>query len=159
VFLIFDKFRPDFGKMKANLLTTCLFGCILQLSMVSVAGALKCYQCHSMDEYTCGEFFRTDETAVELTECRLSNAKYCIKTTGIYDGNLGSRRFCSERYLDNYCTYVQRPGDQREYRSCVYTCTGDGCNGSNSLNPFSWLLVSSLMIFMSTTFVTFPTVF
>jgi len=50
------------------------------------AGALKCYQCHSMDEYTCGEFFRTDETAVELTECRLSNAKYCIKTTGIYDG-------------------------------------------------------------------------
>ena len=36
MFLIFDKFRPDFGKMKANLLTTCLFGCILQLSMVSV---------------------------------------------------------------------------------------------------------------------------
>jgi len=39
-----------------------------------------------VDEYTCGEFFKADETAVELTECHLSNPKYCIKTTGIYDG-------------------------------------------------------------------------
>ena len=45
-------------------------------------------------------------------------------------GQSGVKRFCSERYLDNYCTYVQRPGDSTEYRSCVYTCEGDGCNGS-----------------------------
>jgi len=193
-----------------------------------------------MDEYTCGEYFNTDTTSVGLTECHLSEPKYCIKTTGIHDGktnwmlsgelrwtvssgirwlgldcwtdlcplsknlffplfsyerkenvfdccvvycflpcllmlafffsfslclffihyffyflgSLGSRRFCSERYLDNYCTYVQRPGDQREYRSCVYTCTGDGCNASVSLKPFHWLFFSSLIILL-----TFPTVF
>ena len=50
------------------------------------AGALKCYQCSSVDEYTCGEFFSTSETAVELSECHLSDPKYCVKTTGIYDG-------------------------------------------------------------------------
>jgi len=158
VFLNLKEFWPDLGKMKANLLITCLFGCILQLSMVSIVHGLSCYQCDSADDLRCSEELISQDLR-SLPCDSLSEARFCVKMTGIFEGNLGSKRFCSERFLDNYCTYVQRPGDQREYRSCVYTCTGDGCNGSNSLNPISWLLVSSLMILMSTTFVTFPTVF
>ena len=47
------------------------------------------------------------------------------------------QRFCSSRDWGDYCEYIQRPGDPREYRSCVFTCTGHGCNGSNSLHKAS----------------------
>ena len=44
-------------------------------------------------------------------------------------GQPGVKRFCSERFLDTYCTYIRRPGDPTEYPSCVSTCESDGCNG------------------------------
>ena len=47
------------------------------------------------------------------------------------------QRFCSSRDWGDYCEYIQRPGDPREYRSCVFTCTDHGCNGSNSLHKAS----------------------
>jgi len=139
--------------MKTDVLTTCLLGCILQLSMISFVNSLSCYQCDSADDLRCSEELISKDLR-SLPCHNLSRAKFCVKMTGIFGGSLGSRRFCSERYLDNYCTYVQRPGDQREYRSCVYTCTGDGCNASVSLKPFHWLFFSSLIILL-----TFPTVF
>lgn len=126
-------------------LTTCLFGFVLQLCLISLVDGLRCYQCSSEHNYTCGEIFYSKTADVPLSECPLYDAKYCIKTTGLFAGNLGAKRFCSERFLDNYCTYVQRPGDQREYRSCVYTCTGDGCNGSSGLTPVHWMSLVSLV--------------
>lgn len=132
--------------MRNAVLNTCFSVFLIQLCFVSLAESLNCYQCSSETEYTCGEFFSAGSADVRLTECPMSNAKYCVKTTGIFSGNLGAKRFCSERYLDNYCTYVQRPGDQREYRSCVYTCTGDGCNGSAGLNAEKLIQISALFV-------------
>lgn len=87
-------------------------------------------------------------------------AEYCIKATGrafggkrvacltnltigkfyffwtlkdfsfFFSGGIGTKRFCSSLDLGNYCNYVQQPGDQLEYRSCLFTCTGDGCNSA-----------------------------
>ncbi|KAK4004930.1 U-scoloptoxin(05)-Sa1a isoform X1 [Daphnia magna] len=138
--------------MKLATSTGYMFAIILQLSLFSlaIAESLSCYQCSSEDEYTCGEFFDPKFTDVSVTECPLSDAKYCIKTTGIFSGNLGAKRFCSERFLDNYCTYVRRPGDQREYRSCVYTCTGDGCNSSTGLTPTKLIQMSALLLLTAT---------
>ena len=45
--------------------------------------------------------------------------------TGIYLGKMGTKRFCSSRHWGNYCEYIKRPGDAREYRSCVFTCGSD----------------------------------
>ena len=39
------------------------------------------------------------------------NAGHCVKMTGIFDGKLGTKRFCSTRDWGNYCEYVDRPGD------------------------------------------------
>lgn len=65
----------------------------------------------------------------------------------ILTGSLGTRRFCSSRDLGNYCEYIRRPGDQREYRSCVYTCTGDGCNGTGlPSQPNVWFLVAASVL-------------
>ena len=47
----------------------------------------------------------------------LLQAYYCIKMTGIFEGKLGTKRFCSSRNWGNYCEYISRPGDIQEYRS------------------------------------------
>ena len=31
--------------------------------------------------------------------------------TGIFDGKLGTKRFCSSKDWGNYCEYIDRPGD------------------------------------------------
>ena len=38
-------------------------------------------------------------------------AQYCIKMTGIFEGKLGTKRFCSSRDWGHYCEYIKRPGD------------------------------------------------
>ena len=58
-------------------------------------------------------------------------AEYCVKMTGIFEGKLGTKRFCSSRDWGNYCEYITRPGDIQEYRSCVFTCSTNYCNGSD----------------------------
>ena len=55
-------------------------------------------------------------------------AYYCIKMTGIFEGKLGTKRFCSSRDWGNYCEYISRPGDIQEYRSCVFSCGTNDCN-------------------------------
>lgn len=59
---------------------------LIDLFIIAIAESLSCYQCSSEDEYTCGEFFDPKFTDVSVTECPLSDAKYCIKTTGIFSG-------------------------------------------------------------------------
>lgn len=62
-------------------------------------------------------------------------------------GGIGAKRYCSSKHLGNYCDFVQNVGDQREYRSCIFTCSSDGCNGSSALKGFSItaLLVLSIL--------------
>lgn len=54
-------------------------------------------------------------------------------------GGLGVKRFCSSHNLGNYCNYLKRPGDEKEYRSCIYTCDSDGCNGPGELKLSKYL--------------------
>lgn len=64
-----------------------------------------------------------------------------------FPGGIGAIRYCSSKDLGNYCDYVQNKGDQMEYRSCIFTCDSDGCNGS-SLIKYS-VLVTSLLAAMT----------
>ena len=70
--------------------------------------------------------------------------------TGIFEGKLGTKRFCSSRDWGNYCEYISRPGDIQEYRSCVFSCGTNDCNrgvgtavASASLVFLAALLISS----------------
>lgn len=62
-------------------------------------------------------------------------------------GGIGAKRFCSSKDLGNYCNYVMNKGDRMEYRSCIYTCSTDGCNHSTTMMiSRTGLLVSLLMV-------------
>lgn len=65
-------------------------------------------------------------------------------------GQLGTKRFCSARDWGNYCEWVRRPGDEREYRACVFTCWGDGCNSAptQAHSPVIQLLVLAAATFL-----------
>ncbi|KFM75035.1 hypothetical protein X975_08902, partial [Stegodyphus mimosarum] len=118
-----------------------IFACLI---IVRKSSAIYCYQCNSNEETYCAEVFNRDRLALEPNLCDgIHEAKYCIKATGMYEGTIGTRRFCSSRHHGNYCEYVRRPGDEREYRSCVYTCYSDGCNGGTIVSK------SVVLIFIS----------
>ena len=108
-----------------------------------ILSAIQCYDCDSSRNFTCTEFWDPSLVVTEkyLTNCEhVFEANYCVKMTGIFDGKLGTKRFCSSRNWGNYCEYIKRPGDIQEYRSCVFTCSTHGCNGAG--NPgSSWTLV------------------
>ena len=47
-----------------------------------------------------------------ITDCsHVFEAQYCVKMTGIFEGKLGTKRFCSSRDWGYYCEYIKRPGD------------------------------------------------
>lgn len=58
-------------------------------------------------------------------------------------GGIGAKRFCSSLDLGNYCNYVKQPGDELTYRTCVFTCTGNGCNPGNVNVPQSVISLSA----------------
>merc|ERR1711983_683746 len=89
-----------------------IFG-VIAISMVESSLGINCYSCDSSSDFS-----------------HVNDAKYCVKMTGIFDGKLGTKRFCSSRDRGDYCEYIQRPGDPREYRSCVFTCSTHGCNSA-----------------------------
>ncbi|XP_023943557.2 U-scoloptoxin(05)-Er1a [Bicyclus anynana] len=93
--------------------------------------AIDCYQCNSSSTMECGDgLMNLDGGILTPTPCsHVYNAQYCIKQTG----GIGTKRFCSSLDLGNYCNYVQQPGDVLEYRTCIYTCSTDGCNGASTL--------------------------
>lgn len=64
-----------------------------------------------------------------------ASLKYIDCIFYFYLGGIGAKRFCSSLDLGNYCNYVKQPGDILTYRTCVFTCTGDGCNPSNVIKP------------------------
>ena len=106
--------------------------------------AINCYQCNSSSSTDCNELFNAEDTNLKAQSCdHVYEARYCVKTTGIYGGLMGTQRFCSSRDVGNYCGYIKRNGDKREQRSCVYTCSRDACNRSNLVQagPCIYLLL------------------
>lgn len=102
-----------------------------------LVNAINCYVCNATDStnpFQCGEWFtRFDNPDIEPQDCsNVHDAKFCIKHIGRFEGGIGAKRYCSSKDLGNYCDYVKNRGDQKEYRSCFFTCNTDGCNTSSS---------------------------
>lgn len=130
------------------LLIICVF-ITLELFYPNSVNCITCYQCNSTDHenpFQCTEFL---DSSVDLQpkECSaVYNAAYCIKEVGRFEGGLGTKRFCSSLDLGNYCNYIKQPGDDLEYRSCVYTCNSDGCNSTSMLTvSYSLLILCAFM--------------
>ncbi|XP_014276557.1 UPAR/Ly6 domain-containing protein bou [Halyomorpha halys] len=105
----------------------------LLCALVHSGNCILCYQCNSTDldnPFQCRESL-TSDIDIEPKPCdEVYNAAYCIKHTGRFEGGVGTRRYCSSVDMGNYCNYIKQPGDTKEYRSCVFTCDSDGCNGA-----------------------------
>ena len=113
--------------------------------------AINCFQCNSSSSTDCNELFNDEDTSLKAQSCdNVYESRYCIKTTGIYGGLMGTQRFCSSRDLGNYCEYIKRNGDQREQRSCVFTCGRDNCNSASSIqfNFINLILILILNLFI-----------
>ncbi|XP_034944189.1 uncharacterized protein bou [Chelonus insularis] len=98
------------------------------------AKGINCYQCASTNNtniFQCNEFL-TDDIDMQPKSCDgVFGAKYCIKHVGRFEGNWNTQRLCSSLDLDNSncpITGERQPGDTLTYRTCVYTCSTDGCN-------------------------------
>ncbi|KAF2356818.1 hypothetical protein FHG87_012424 [Trinorchestia longiramus] len=133
--------------------------CIKKTGLFGESLALHCVQCDSQHSRYCGVSLPkhlhrpTNESQFALWAHRpepcdhVYAAKYCIKTTGIYGGVMGTTRFCSSRDYGNYCELVERPGDERQYYACVYTCSRDACNAAGRPKvSYSVILASFLFI-------------
>lgn len=128
---------------------------IIILSLIGLSQALYCYNCESSTDFTCSEFWDPTEDVNEkyYSDCEdVHDSKYCVKMTGVYDGKLGTKRFCSSRDWGSYCEYIKRPGDPREYRSCVFTCTTHGCNGANAISNSCFAMASFIALVISGVF-------
>ena len=107
--------------------------------------ALSCYECDSSNNFTCTERWDPNEPTVRKylnIDCaHVFEAKYCVKMIGIYDGKLGTKRFCSSKDWGNYCEYIQRPGDVHEYRACIFSCSRSECNtASETIKISRWTI-------------------
>ncbi|XP_054266709.1 U-scoloptoxin(05)-Cw1a isoform X2 [Macrosteles quadrilineatus] len=123
------------------------------MCMLLVYG-IDCYQCTSATNIDCGAPLINDraDSSLEPTSCSyMFEASYCVKTTGLHSGGLGTKRFCSSLDLGNYCNYIRQPGDMMEYRSCVYTCDSDGCNAGNTLRLSLTHITAALTITLAST--------
>ncbi|XP_065169648.1 UPAR/Ly6 domain-containing protein bou [Atheta coriaria] len=99
------------------------------------ASAILCYQCMASKTLDCSDGM-IQMGGLEPQNCdHVFEAAYCVKSTGM-EGGIGAKRFCSSLDLGNYCNYVRQPGDKlKEYRTCIHTCTGDGCNPATAISP------------------------
>ncbi|CAL7934426.1 glycosylphosphatidylinositol anchored membrane protein boudin isoform X1 [Xylocopa sonorina] len=120
------------------------------LLFVESVHSLRCYKCNSTDNshpFQCNEFLSSD-IDIEPESCDdVFDAQYCVKHTGRFEGGIGTKRFCSALDMGNYCDYVKQQGDKLTYRTCIFTCTGDGCNPAAILKPSTaWLVPIGLLI-------------
>lgn len=127
-----------------------LVGALVSLALLKTALAIECYVCNATDSSTpfqCSEWFeRFDTPDIKPQDCsNVYGAKYCIKHIGRFEGGIGAKRYCSSRDLGNYCNYVRNPGDKIEYRSCIFTCNTDGCNGASGLFGFQTIMLSAVL--------------
>ena len=67
---------------------------------VDSTNAISCYECDSSNNFSCTEFW---DPTLPVTSQYYSNcshvfeARYCVKMTGVFDGKLGTKRFCSSK--------------------------------------------------------------
>lgn len=110
---------------------------------------MNCYQCDSRDHPDCKEnfdFANLDSVTIQSTECTVDAARYCVKTTGVWGGVVGTTRFCSSRDMGKQCQFIRYPDHDRVYRACIYTCGSDGCNGATTVSLSSLSLGFSLVV-------------
>ncbi|XP_015116380.1 uncharacterized protein LOC107040697 [Diachasma alloeum] len=108
------------------LLILCLFA-----AFVTPARGIECYRCNNTSgkhQFQCNEFLTDDIDMVPESCDDVFGAQYCVKHVGRYEGGIGTKRYCSSVHMGNYCNYAEQVGDSLEYRTCVYTCSSDGCN-------------------------------
>merc|ERR1711963_1014078 len=118
-------------------------------SYLPSVSAISCYECDSSKNFSCTEYWDPSLTVVQdfITDCsHVFEAQYCVKMTGIFEGKLGTKRFCSSRDWGYYCEYIKRPGDIQEYRSCIYSCTSSQCNIGSSMTSASMFLINPMML-------------
>ena len=136
---------PSWSTSYLIAVVSCIYFCLTWNK--NLVTALSCYECDSSSNFTCTERWDPSEPTVQRylnLDCQhVYQAKYCVKMTGIYDGKLGTKRFCSSRDWGNYCEYIMRPGDTQEYRSCIFSCSRSGCNtASEKMRMSYWTLYS-----------------
>jgi len=126
---------------------TCLSIGILLL-VNDALGVIQCFECDSTADATCSEVMPEVHTLNMISCDHIQEPQYCVKMTGVFEGELGTKRFCSARDWGDFCEWVQRPGDERKYRACVYSCTGDGCNSAPHLatTPLASVLLPSVLM-------------
>lgn len=126
---------------------TCLT--ISLLFIVKNTAGIRCFQCDSTSERTCAEALPQHHVLFADSCDNIQEAQFCVKMTGLFEGELGTKRFCSARDWGNYCEWVRRPGDEREYRACVFTCWGDSCNAAHhALVPTLMVTLLPPLLFM-----------
>ncbi|XP_037905311.1 uncharacterized protein LOC119647997 [Hermetia illucens] len=108
------------------------------------AFSINCYQCSAAETMECSDvLINMPGSPLEPQPCdHVYDAQYCIKSTAL-NGGIGAKRYCSSKDLGNYCNYVQNKGDRMEYRSCIFTCSTDGCNNTARflLSKVAFLLI------------------
>jgi len=102
-----------------------------QLNLVS---SIKCVVCDSSVDPLCTEFYTFSSPPSPVSCNDTYGAKYCVKTTGVFGGKVGTQRFCSSRDMYYQCRDIMFADHERVYRACAYTCSTDGCNDASSLN-------------------------
>ncbi|XP_076302578.1 UPAR/Ly6 domain-containing protein bou-like [Lasioglossum baleicum] len=111
------------------------------------ATSLDCYQCTSEEELSCGDSNLVLSTLQPANCSHVYDAQYCIKSIGRFGGGIGTKRFCSALDQGNYCDYVNQQGDKLTYRTCIFTCTGDGCNPATIVKPsITWIVTIGSLV-------------
>ncbi|XP_014678977.1 PREDICTED: uncharacterized protein LOC106818818 [Priapulus caudatus] len=122
-------------------------------TLIEGGESIQCYDCNSVTDPACTENYDHGRDALEPMDCGgLNGATYCIKTIGIYGGQIGTRRFCSSRDMGSYCQYVKFVDDDRRHRACIYTCARDDCNGATYLRLSSLVVVTAFAAALRSTF-------
>ena len=126
---------------------------LLVSGSAGLASAISCFECDSSNDFSCTEFWDPDAAVIKeyYSDCsHVYDAKYCVKMTGVFDGKLGTKRFCSSKDWGYYCEYIERPGDIQEYRSCVYSCSTNACNAATGVVKSLSFSTNALILFLST---------
>ncbi|XP_055687505.1 U-scoloptoxin(05)-Sm1a isoform X1 [Lutzomyia longipalpis] len=120
--------------------------CVKHIGRFEV-GTISCYQCSSAETMDCSDLMiNQPDSPLQPMPCdSVHDAEFCVKSTALY-GGIGAKRFCSSKDLGNYCNYVQNVGDRMEYRSCIFTCSTDGCNLSSTLRSSHVFIAISTVI-------------
>ncbi|XP_043274353.1 U-scoloptoxin(05)-Sm1a isoform X1 [Venturia canescens] len=133
----------------AKIVFECFTLFIVSTLFVVPAAGIYCYQCVSTNNeypFQCNEFL-TSDIDMEPKSCdAVHGAKFCVKHVGRFEDGVGTKRFCSSADLGNYCQTVQQVGDERPYRTCLYTCNTDGCNPGSMPKPNSITTAISLTL-------------